>query len=113
MSMILCLALLAVPLSLSSASAATTTVSLGASADTYLSTDSPDRNFGSAKSLTISHDSERVLLRFNLTFPTGATIQSATLRTLLRGSGQGTFRRPRLHRQLGGRVGDVWDTASL
>jgi phosphatidylinositol-3-phosphatase len=81
MSMILCLALLAVPLSLSSASAATTTVSLGASADTYLSTDSPDRNFGSAKSLTISHDSERVLLRFNLTFPTGATIQSATLRT--------------------------------
>jgi len=81
MSMILCLALLAVPLSLSSASAATTTVSLGASADTYLSTDSPDRNFGSAKSLTISQNAERVLLRFNLTFPTGATIQSATLRT--------------------------------
>ena len=81
MSMILCLALLAVPLSLNSASAATTTVSLGASADTYLSTDSPYRNFGSAKSLTISQDSERVLLRFNLTVPTGATIQSATLRT--------------------------------
>ena len=81
MSMILCLALLAVPLSLSSASAATTTVSLRASADTYLSTDSPDRNFGSAKSLTISQNSERVLLRFNLAFPTGATIQSATLRT--------------------------------
>ena len=81
MSMILCLALLAVPLSLSSASAATTTVSLRASADTYLSTDSPDRNFGSAKSLTISQNAERVLLRFNLTFPTGATIQSATLRT--------------------------------
>jgi phosphatidylinositol-3-phosphatase len=81
MSMILCLALLAVPLSLNSASAATTTVSLGASADTYLSTDSPYRNFGSAKSLTISQNSERVLLRFNLTFPTGATIQSATLRT--------------------------------
>ena len=81
MSTILCLALLAVPLSLSSASAATTTVSLDASADTYLSTDSPDRNFGSAKSLTISQNSERVLLRFNLTFPTGATIQSATLQT--------------------------------
>jgi hypothetical protein len=81
MSTIFCLALLAVPLSLSSASAATTTVSLDASADTYLSTDSPDRNFGSAKSLTISQNSERVLLRFNLTFPTGATIQSATLQT--------------------------------
>jgi len=81
MSMILCLALLAVPLSLSSASAATTTVTLGASADTYLSTYSPGRNFGSAKSLTISQNSERVLLRFNLAFPTGATIQSATLRT--------------------------------
>jgi phosphatidylinositol-3-phosphatase len=81
MPMILCLALLGVPLSLSSASAATATVSLDASADTYLSTDSPDRNFGSAKSLTISQNSERVLLRFNLTFPTGAMIQSATLRT--------------------------------
>jgi hypothetical protein len=81
MSMILCLALLVVPLSLSSASAATTTVSLDASADTYLSTESPDRNFGSAKSLIISQNSERVLLRFNLTFPTGATIQSATLQT--------------------------------
>jgi hypothetical protein len=81
MSMTLCLALLAVPLSLSSANAATTTVSLSASADTYLSTDSPDGNFGSAKSLTISQNSERVLLRFNLTFPTSATIQSATLRT--------------------------------
>jgi hypothetical protein len=81
MSMILCLALLAVPLSLRSASAATATVSLDPSADTYLSTDSPDRNFGSAKSLTISQNSERVLFRFNLTFPTGVTIQSATLRT--------------------------------
>jgi hypothetical protein len=81
MSMILCLALLAVPLSLSSASAATATVSLDASADTYLSTDSPDRNFGSAKSLTISQNSERVLFRFKLALPTGVTIQSATLRT--------------------------------
>jgi hypothetical protein len=81
MSTILSLALLALPLSLSSASGATTTVTLDAWADTYLSTDSPDRNFGSAKSLTISQNSERVLLRFKLALPTGATIQSATLQT--------------------------------
>ena len=81
MPMILCLALLSLLLSLSSASAATVTVTLGASADTYLSTDSPGSNFGSAESLTISQNSDRVLLRFNLALPTGATIESATLQT--------------------------------
>jgi hypothetical protein len=81
MPMILCLALLSLPLSLNSASAATITVTLGASADTYLSTDSPGSNFGSAESLTISQNSDRVLLRFNLALPTGATIESATLQT--------------------------------
>ena len=81
MPMILCLALLSLLLSLSSASAATITVTLGASADTYLSTDSPGSNFGSAESLTISQNSDRVLLRFNLALPTGATIESATLQT--------------------------------
>jgi hypothetical protein len=81
MPMILCLALLSLLLSLNSASAATITVTLGASADTYLSTDSPGSNFGSAESLTISQNSDRVLLRFNLALPTGATIESATLQT--------------------------------
>ena len=81
MPMILCLALLSLLLSLNSASAATITVTLGASADTYLSTDSPGSNFGSAESLTISQNSDRALVRFNLALPTGARIESATLQT--------------------------------
>jgi phosphatidylinositol-3-phosphatase len=81
MSTILYLALLAVPLSLSSANAASTTVTLDASADTYLSIDSPHSNFGSAESLAISHKSQRALLRFELALPAGAKIESATLQT--------------------------------
>jgi hypothetical protein len=105
MPMILCLALLSLLLSLNSATAATITVTLGASADTYLSTDSPGSNFGSAESLTISQNSDRVLLRFNLALPTGATIESATLQTYSEAADKANFI---VHPSTGS-----WDEASV
>ncbi|MBA4101217.1 MAG: hypothetical protein C0488_03120, partial [Arthrobacter sp.] len=64
----------------STAVAAPTTVTLNAAADTYLSTASPDSNFGRAKTLAVSDATYRALLRFNVSLPSGSTVTNITLR---------------------------------
>ncbi|MFJ6284366.1 phytase [Pseudarthrobacter oxydans] len=64
----------------STAVAAPTTVTLNAVADTYLSTASPNSNFGRAKTLAVSDTTYRALLRFNVSLPSGSTVTNITLR---------------------------------
>ncbi|MCD5344056.1 phytase [Arthrobacter sp. AK04] len=60
--------------------AASTTVTLTAVADTYISTASPNSNFGRAKTLAVSDSTLRALLRFNVTLPAGSSVTNITLR---------------------------------
>lgn len=70
------------------AQTASTTVSLPASADTYLSQNSPSKNYGSQATLLVDGDdpaksdnNKHILIKFNLSqIPAGATIQSARLK---------------------------------
>ncbi|GAA1253586.1 phytase [Arthrobacter pascens] len=71
--------------------AAPTTVILNAAADTYLSTSSPNSNFGSATSLTVSQNSNRVLVRFNVSLPEGSSITNVVLRVYSRISKNGNL----------------------
>ncbi|NSX36816.1 phytase [Pseudarthrobacter oxydans] len=64
----------------STAVAAPTTVTLNAAADTYLSTASPNSNFGRAKTLAVSDTTYRALLRFNVSLPSGSTVTNIALR---------------------------------
>jgi 3-phytase len=60
--------------------AASTTVTLTAVADTYVSTASPNSNFGRAKTLAVSDSTFRALLRFNVSLPAGSSVTNITLR---------------------------------
>ncbi|MBD1538870.1 phytase [Arthrobacter sp. S13_S34] len=71
--------------------AAPTTVTLTAAADSYVSTASPNSNFGRAKTLTVSDSTYRALLRFNVTLPSGSTVTNITLRLYSNTSVSGSF----------------------
>lgn len=66
--------------------AAPTTLTLNAVADTYVSTSSPNQNFGSATSLAISKNSHHVLLRFDVSVPDGSSITNVGLRVYSKSS---------------------------
>ncbi|MHC6594066.1 CBM96 family carbohydrate-binding protein, partial [Arthrobacter sp. C152] len=63
-----------------SAVAVSNTLTLAAVADTYISTASPDSNYGAATTLAVSGAQYHVLLRFNVSIPTGATVTGVNLR---------------------------------
>lgn len=71
--------------------AAPTTVTSNAVADTYLSTASPNSNFGRATSLSVSPNTYRALLRFNVSLPAGTTITNVALRVYSRNSANGNL----------------------
>ena len=71
--------------------AAPTTVTSNAVADTYVSTASPNSNFGRATSLTVSANTYRVLLRFNVSVPAGSTVTGVVLRVHSRTSASGNL----------------------
>ena len=60
--------------------AAPTTLTINASADTYVYSALPNKNYGRATSLAISQNSYHVLVRFNVALPAGSTVSSASLR---------------------------------
>ena len=66
--------------------AAPTTVTLNPVADTYVSTASPNSNFGRATSLAVSQNTYRVLLRFNVSLPAGSSITNVSFRIYSRTS---------------------------
>ena len=66
--------------------AAPTTLTLNAVADTYVSTSSPNQNFGSATSLAINKNSSHVLLRFDVSVPDGSSITKVGLRVYSKSS---------------------------
>ena len=63
-----------------SATAVSTTVTSSAVADTYLSTVAPGSNYGGATVLPVSGTQYHVLLRFNVSIPSGGAIIAANLR---------------------------------
>jgi uncharacterized repeat protein (TIGR02543 family) len=73
---------------------AATTVSFGASKDTYIDQNQPTTNFGSANDLDVksadghpSSNNKRALIAFNLSsIPAGSTITSATLKLYVNGA---------------------------
>ncbi|MFJ5698422.1 phytase [Arthrobacter sp. NPDC093139] len=71
--------------------AAPTTVTLTAVADTYVSTASPNSNFGRATSLAVSQNTYRVLLRFDVSLPADSSITNASLRIYSRTSVNGSL----------------------
>jgi 3-phytase len=71
--------------------AAPTTLTSNAVADTYVSTASPNNNFGRATSLAVAQNTYRVLLRFNVSLPAGSTITNVTLRIYSRTSASGNL----------------------
>ncbi|MEV8001018.1 phytase [Pseudarthrobacter oxydans] len=64
----------------STAVAAPTTVTINPAADSYVSTASPNSNFGRAQTLAVSDTTYRALLRFNVSLPAGSTVTNVTLR---------------------------------
>lgn len=66
--------------------AAPTTVTLNPVADTYVSTASPNSNFGRATSLAVSQNTYRVLLRFDVSLPAGSSITNVSFRIYSRTS---------------------------
>ena len=60
--------------------AAPTTLTLRSVADTFVSTPSPNSNYGAATSLSVSQNSYHVLLRFDVSLPVGSTITDVTLK---------------------------------
>jgi hypothetical protein len=57
-----------------------TTVTLNAVADSYVSTASPNSNFGAATSLAVSQGKYHALMQFDVSLPAGSSITSASLR---------------------------------
>jgi 3-phytase len=71
--------------------AAPTTVTLTAVADTYVSTSSPNTNFGRATSLAVSQNTYRVLVRFDVSLPAGSSITNVSFRIYSRTSVNGSL----------------------
>ena len=84
LSLLLALATIAafalINLGVRTAVAAPTTITLNAVADTYVSSASPNSNYGSARTLAVSDNTYRVLLRFNVSLPAGSSVTNLSLR---------------------------------